>query len=268
MPEYSTGPNALVGMPTVTTVDRRDSLRRRETSWSSFSIQDLIVGPNRNPHALPSYWSQEPAEPTLISHNRVAFNVVPGVAELWEMSVGSAMVQLVFYAGMVVSVIILLWEFGRFARPIRGDTQRCAHCGYDMRGLTTEVCPECGGDQAGTALQERFVNVARWRLSIALFGAVTPWVTVRSFRAVVHWSVWDDLMDRFSFIADTDAMLVMVWLVVIPIFIGFHAFVTIWILNSKRHRTRLSTTLAVLVLIAFIDQWVAYTFLLSVMLRG
>ncbi len=55
---------------------------------------------------------------------------------------------------LLVTFVILLILFGRgltrgirLSRDNRSVTHpECGHCGYDVRGLPTFICPECGRD--------------------------------------------------------------------------------------------------------------------------
>ena len=49
---------------------------------------------------------------------------------------------LVLIPVLVFAGVLLLWRGLRRRR--RGDTPHCAACGYNLTGLTSEKCPECG----------------------------------------------------------------------------------------------------------------------------
>ncbi len=49
----------------------------------------------------------------------------------------------------VVMTPLMLLEIGRGLVNLEATKHLCAACGYDQRGLTTPVCPECGASQAG-----------------------------------------------------------------------------------------------------------------------
>lgn len=47
-------------------------------------------------------------------------------------------------AGVAVVILVV-----RYSRAYFKRTEHCVKCGYDLRGLRNNVCPECG---SGTAL--------------------------------------------------------------------------------------------------------------------
>ena len=49
---------------------------------------------------------------------------------------------LILLAALVVAVILLIRMLGRPRR--RGNTPHCARCEYNLTGLTSDRCPECG----------------------------------------------------------------------------------------------------------------------------
>lgn len=50
------------------------------------------------------------------------------------------------YPAAVLMVISLWLRF--MSKRWHGGTQACLHCGYDLKGLTTSTCPECGVQHA------------------------------------------------------------------------------------------------------------------------
>ncbi len=71
---------------------------------------------------------------------------VIGVVMIASKGLGwSAQLDLAMYtaiAGAAVFVVVLPLRFRPIERPKAGT---CIECGYDLKGLRGDVCPECGG---------------------------------------------------------------------------------------------------------------------------
>lgn len=55
----------------------------------------------------------------------------------------------------LITVPLLLIASGRVLAHLDATSHLCTVCGYDQRGLTTPVCPECGASRASTATEPR-----------------------------------------------------------------------------------------------------------------
>lgn len=51
--------------------------------------------------------------------------------------------------GTLLIACAIVWYFMPDLYPARkpGWEHRCRHCGYDLRGLPSKICPECGSDR-------------------------------------------------------------------------------------------------------------------------
>jgi hypothetical protein len=63
---------------------------------------------------------------------------------------GRDVIVLIAFIGIVfgqVAVVLMLVQTCRVEQP---DVAYCRRCGYDLAGLTTGVCPECGTPTPGS----------------------------------------------------------------------------------------------------------------------
>ncbi len=91
--------------------------------------------------AIPASWE--------VAHQTAqAFAMGHGVSawSLWIDYGGEREIPDRFGHVLVLVVGVYLFLDGRWVirRCMRGTAGRCARCGYDLRGLTIERCPECG----------------------------------------------------------------------------------------------------------------------------
>jgi len=80
-----------------------------------------------------------------------SIGIAVGVVALWVfgaavLSLLNAWIVVLVTAALAVAVYVR----GRKVRQRQEwiDTGHCAECGYDLQGLTTSACPECGRDAA------------------------------------------------------------------------------------------------------------------------
>lgn len=60
----------------------------------------------------------------------------------WEAVISSCVVPLA--VGLLLVALLLYAYLPLRIRTLRSDECRCQECGYLLRGLTSERCPECG----------------------------------------------------------------------------------------------------------------------------
>ena len=83
------------------------------------------------------------------------------------MSIGQIGIAIVIAAGVA-------WAFRHIARRSRyavADADQCAACGYDVRGLPSAVCPECGADLSRPGA----VRPRGWRLPMSQDARIFAW---------------------------------------------------------------------------------------------
>jgi predicted amidophosphoribosyltransferase len=76
------------------------------------------------------------------------------------------------------------------ASPARPD-HLCAHCRYNVRGLPTLICPECGSDlsKVGVCLESlgRRMPLASWLVAWAILLLVVAFPITDRLRHQVGW---------------------------------------------------------------------------------
>ena len=58
------------------------------------------------------------------------------------------------------------------------DDLHCQHCGYQLRGLPEERCPECG--HGFDPFERRFWNRHRWRGLLIVVCLIAGWIVLPS----------------------------------------------------------------------------------------
>ena len=69
------------------------------------------------------------------------------------------------------------------------EASRCGRCGYDVRGLPTPVCPECGGDLGVVGTRRRAgvgVWLTGWTAAMLTVGLAAAWAVDRWLTVIEH----------------------------------------------------------------------------------
>ena len=89
------------------------------------------------------------------------------------------------------------------AAPNRGTPRACPGCGYDLRGIIGEICPECGREQTRvrSTFQTAYWNVPPFYIGAAgLIAAFAP--AIYAMAVILTAAKFDfmrtDLADRFN----------------------------------------------------------------------
>lgn len=96
-------------------------------------------------------------------------------------------------SGLAAVALICLWIWRkRWAK--RADGPTCGRCGYDVRGLPSSICPECGSDLKTVGIVEPGMagrmtvglRVLYWTLLVAIISPGVVWLGMRYGPAYRH----------------------------------------------------------------------------------
>jgi len=97
----------------------------------------------------------------------------------------SALIPLLVFAAVLAALAV--WRRWAGLMPLP-DGPRCGRCGYNVTGLPSSICPECGSDlrAVGTATPR-----PRWTpgrgLCLFLWTALVLWLAIWSLETVEEW---------------------------------------------------------------------------------
>ena len=101
--------------------------------------EPLVVKGNSHQHGTPLPIALVAASVGGIAGSFIVTLLVVSLLDVLQLGSGFAMI-----VTAVASFSATGWWFFRWMRPRPIDFGKCQQCGYDLRGLPSNRCPECG----------------------------------------------------------------------------------------------------------------------------